>query len=158
MVSESSQIPWSSSLLCEELLFFLFFEGRREKIMFNDGGVLPGIMGGPWESPAPSTHFTTAGLFSPRAGLGHPEAPSESFQLGGDYSEEQEPRGWLSRQPVAGRRQGPAAGGGPVGSFCSTEEGGSPRTGGGGTSSTKGQWGGGWNRYFTSTFETKSTS
>ena len=90
--------------------------------MFNDGGVRHGRSP---RAPAPSTHFTTAGLFGPRAG-------SESFQLGGDYSEEQEPGGRSPpsegvHRPPAGRRWGPAAGGGPVGSFCSTEEGGSPR-------------------------------
>lgn len=78
--------------------------------MFNDGGVLPSVMGGPRESPAPNTHFTTAGLFGPRAGLGHPEAPSESFQLGGDYSEEQEPRGRSAPSERVDHRQGGGGG------------------------------------------------
>lgn len=87
--------------------------------MFNDGGVLPGIMGGPREPPAPTLQQRVC--LVPELGRDTHRLP-ESFQLGGDYSEEQEPRGWSTRQPLAGRRQGPAVGGGPVGSFCFTEE------------------------------------
>ena len=47
-----------------------------------------------WGVPeSPQHHFTTVGLFGPRAGSGHPQAPSESFRSGSDYSEEQEPGG-----------------------------------------------------------------
>lgn len=71
-----------------------------------------------WGSPrAPSTHFTTAGLFGPRAGSGHPQAPSESFRSGSDYSEEQEPGGRSPsservdyRQEVAGASCGRGTG------------------------------------------------
>lgn len=104
--------------------------------MFNDGGVLP--MRGHGRSPrAPAPTLQQLGLFGPRAG-------SESFQLGGDYSEEQElrrrpPPEGVHRPP--GREEvGAIMGWGPVGSFCSTEEGGSPRDGVvEGLQSTKGQ-------------------
>lgn len=55
------------------------FERRKEKIMFNDGGVLPGIVGSPREPLTPQTHFTTVGPSGPGAGPGCPQAPSESF-------------------------------------------------------------------------------
>lgn len=90
--------------------------------MFNDGGVLPGGHGRSSVSPQPSASFTiTRVCLVPRAG-------SESFQLGGDYSgRNRNPRAVTASEgvhrPPAGRRWGPAAGGGPVGSFCSTEEG-----------------------------------
>ena len=53
--------------------------------MFNDGGVLPGIMGGPREPPAPTLQQRVC--LVPELGRDTHKLP-ESFQLGSDYSEE----------------------------------------------------------------------
>lgn len=83
------------------------FEGRREKIMFNDGGVLPGIMGGPREPPAPTLQQRVC--LVPELGRDTHRLP-ESFQLGGDYSEEQEPRGRSAPSERVDHRQGGGGG------------------------------------------------
>lgn len=51
--------------------------------MFNDGGVLPGIVGSPREPLTPQTHFTTVGPSGPGAGPRCPQVPSERRLLRG---------------------------------------------------------------------------
>lgn len=101
--------------------------------MFNVGGVLPGVMGGPREPLAPTLQQRVCLV---------PELGRDTHRLPLNPSGRQRllrGTGTWRAVTVLRRRRGPAAGGGPAGSFCSMEEDGSPRTGGGGTSSTKGQ-------------------
>ena len=75
--------------------------------MFNDGGVLPGIMGGPREPPAPTLQQRVC--LVPELGRDTHRLP-ESFQLGSDYSEEQEPRGRSAPSERVDHQQGGGGG------------------------------------------------
>lgn len=108
--------------------------------MFNDGGVLPGVMGGPREPPAPTLQQRVC--LVPELGRDTHRLPLSPSGQAATTQRNRNLEGGHRPQSASttGRRwRGPAAGGGPVGSFCSMEEGGSPRTGGGGTSSSEGQ-------------------